>query len=84
MHLLHRSELGEYLNMAGLLGTGVEVGVGGGSVAREILKTWKGQRRHLRPFPWATELTGASSYRTQPLAPRGRGVGVRGWKSLGR
>jgi hypothetical protein len=44
MHLLHRSDLGEYLNLAGLLGTSVEVGVGGGCFSREILKSWKGQR----------------------------------------
>ena len=44
MHLLHRSELAEFLNQSGLLEAGVEVGVADGSFAREILKTWKGRR----------------------------------------
>ena len=44
MHLVHRRELGQFLNDAGLLGTGVEVGVADGQFAREILRTWQGKR----------------------------------------
>lgn len=44
MHLVHREELGDYLNQAELLGTGVEVGVADGRFARSILEHWQGRR----------------------------------------
>jgi hypothetical protein len=44
MHLVHRAELGSFLNDTGLLGTGVEVGAGAGSFAGAILRTWSGHR----------------------------------------
>src|SRR5438876_5244915 len=43
MQLLHRTELGAFLNQIGLTGTGVEVGAADGRFAREILRTRKGQ-----------------------------------------
>jgi hypothetical protein len=47
MQLARRSELGQFLNLAGLTGTGVEVGVAEGAFSREILRSWQGQRLYL-------------------------------------
>jgi hypothetical protein len=44
MHLLHRAELGSFLNQAGLTGAGVEVGVAEGIYSRQILRSWAGRR----------------------------------------
>jgi hypothetical protein len=44
MQLLHRSELGQFLNLAGLTGAGAEVGAADGAFARDILRAWQGQR----------------------------------------
>lgn len=41
----HRDQLGSWLNINNLLGTGVEVGVARGDYARTILQQWEG--RHL-------------------------------------
>src|SRR4051812_4844628 len=46
-----RDELGRYLNALGLLGLGVEVGVYRGEFARQILRTWRGQKLILVD-PW--------------------------------
>lgn len=44
MHLLHRAELGTFLNQAGLTGAGAEVGVAAGLFSRQILRGWAGRR----------------------------------------
>jgi hypothetical protein len=44
MQILHRAELGSYLNQAGLIGTGVEVGVAEGAYSRQLLRGWAGRR----------------------------------------
>jgi hypothetical protein len=44
MQLLHRGEFGTFLNEAGLVGSGVEVGAADGTFARDLLRTWRGQR----------------------------------------
>ncbi len=54
MHWLHRNELGEYLNDAGLLGAGVEVGSQAGEFAAKILSTWKGRELTLID-PWEAQ-----------------------------
>jgi hypothetical protein len=43
MHLRRRDELANYLNDAGLVGTGVEVGVAAGDFSRTILSGWEGR-----------------------------------------
>lgn len=43
MHLLQRSEFGQFLNDAGLFDTGAEVGVAEGLFSREILAAWRGK-----------------------------------------
>lgn len=42
--LKHRDDLGTWLNEAGLLGVGVEVGALNGANAKQILSQWKGAR----------------------------------------
>ena len=39
----HRDELPEFLNCAGLLGTGAEIGVQKGDYSETILKKWNGK-----------------------------------------
>ncbi len=48
----HRDRLGEHLNHAGLLGTGVEVGAGRGDYSAIILGGWRGERLYLVD-PWS-------------------------------
>src|SRR5436309_3416947 len=43
MRLRHRDELGDYLNEAGLTGTGVVVGAADGEFARTVLGRWHGR-----------------------------------------
>lgn len=52
IHKLHdREDLGDWLNSAGLLGVGVEVGTLCGEFARSILKKWRGKLLHCID-PW--------------------------------
>lgn len=54
MHLTHRDQLGAYLNEAGLLGAGAEVGSEAGAFAATVLATWRGRALALVD-PWAAQ-----------------------------
>jgi SAM-dependent methyltransferase len=54
MNLLHRDELGEFLNEAGLVGSGVEVGSQAGEFAAKILAKWQGRELTLVD-PWEVQ-----------------------------
>jgi Methyltransferase domain/galactosyl transferase GMA12/MNN10 family len=56
MHCLHRDQLGQFLNDAGLTGSGVEVGSAAGRFAATILGSWQGRQLALVD-PWESQAT---------------------------
>lgn len=47
----NREEIGDWLNRHGLTGAAAEIGCAFGGYAREVLKTWKGQKYYMVD-PW--------------------------------
>lgn len=52
-NLTHRESLGYWLNEAGLVGKGVEIGVAHAQFSSRILSTWKGQELYMVD-PWVS------------------------------
>ena len=72
-----RSRLGGWLNDLGLVGAGVEIGVGTGRFAERLLETWNGERlylvdawKHLPGYRDACNVSDASMERRFGLTKR--------------